>query len=45
MMNYNRIFIKNLTELAHPLYKLLIKEEEFKWSNEQEIAFIVLKKQ
>jgi hypothetical protein len=38
-----RRFISNFTSLATPLFKLLSKEEEFKWYDECQISFEILK--
>ena len=42
-INYYRCFIKNLAELANPLYMLLKKDCEFKWTSDCESAFQKLK--
>ena len=41
---YYRRFIPNFTRLATPLFKLLSKEAEFKWDDECQISFEILKK-
>jgi hypothetical protein len=41
--DYYRIFIPNFTSLATPLFKLLSKEVEFKWDDECQISFEILK--
>jgi hypothetical protein len=40
---YYRRFISNFTSLATPLFKLLSKEAEFKWDDECQIYFEILK--
>jgi hypothetical protein len=40
---YYRRFILNFTTLATPLFKLLSKEVEFKWDDESQISFEILK--
>jgi hypothetical protein len=40
---YYRRFILNFTSLATPLFKLLSKEAEFKWDDECQISFEILK--
>jgi hypothetical protein len=40
---YYRRFIPNFTSLATPLFKLLSKEFEFKWDDECQISFEILK--
>lgn len=42
-INYYRCFIKNLADLANPLYMLLKKNCVFKWTSECENAFEKLK--
>lgn len=44
MINYDRMFIKGITDLAAPLYKALELEKPFVWTNEQEESFSLLKK-
>lgn len=39
LINYYSKFIKNYAQIMFPLYNLLQKEIEWKWSNEQEKAF------
>jgi hypothetical protein len=39
---YYRRFIPNFTSLATPLFKLLSKEDEFKWDDECQISFEIL---
>jgi hypothetical protein len=41
--SYYRRFIPNFTSLATPLFKLLSKEVEFKWDDECQIYFEILK--
>jgi hypothetical protein len=41
--SYYRRFIPNFTSLATPLFKLLSKEAEFKWDDECQISFEILK--
>lgn len=43
MINFDRIFIKGITELAMPLYKVLEMDKPFKWENQQEDAFCLIK--
>jgi hypothetical protein len=40
---YYRRFILNFTSLATPLFKLLSKETKFKWDDECQISFKILK--
>jgi hypothetical protein len=40
---YYRRFIPNFTSLATPLFKLLSKEAKFKWDDECQISFEILK--
>ena len=40
---YYRRFIMNFTSLATPLFKLLSKKDEFKWDDECQISFEILK--
>jgi hypothetical protein len=40
---YYRRFILNFTSLATPLFMLLSKEAEFKWDDECQISFDILK--
>jgi hypothetical protein len=42
-VGYYRIFILNFTSLATPLFKLLSKEAEFKWDDECQISFEIIK--
>jgi hypothetical protein len=42
-VGYYRRFILNFTSLATPLFKLLSKEVEFKWDDECQISFEILK--
>ena len=42
-INYYRNFVKNLVEMANPLYDLLKKDCVFKWTEKCENAFRVLK--
>lgn len=42
-INYDRIFLSGITEIASPLYKLLDKTAKFKWEDEHEKAFIKIK--
>jgi hypothetical protein len=42
-VGYYRRFIQNFTSLATPLFKLLSKEVEFKWDDECQISFEILK--
>lgn len=43
MMNYDRNFIKGITEIAKPLYELLNKDVKFVWNEVHEAAFIKIK--
>lgn len=43
MINFDRLFIKGITELAAPLYENLENDKPFKWDKEQEDAFGVIK--
>lgn len=43
MINYYYNFVQNLSGLMSPLYELLKKEKDFKWSKECEEAFIKAK--
>jgi hypothetical protein len=43
MINYDRRFIKNITTIMSPLYKLLKKGEKYIWSEEQDVAFKKIK--
>lgn len=45
MINYYHQFIPNLASKLNPLYKLLQKDTEFKWTKECEDCFIQLKKE
>jgi hypothetical protein len=40
---YCRRFVPNFTSLATPLFKLLSKEDEFRWDDECQISFEILK--
>jgi hypothetical protein len=42
-VGYYRIFIPNFTSLATPLFKLLSKEDKFKWDDECQISFKIIK--
>lgn len=42
-INYDRSFIKSLSQLAAQLYKLLAKEKKFEWNEEHNKAFEKLK--
>ena len=42
-INYYRCFVKNLAEVAQPLYELLKKNCVFKWTSDCESAFQTLK--
>ncbi|MGL5706922.1 MAG: reverse transcriptase domain-containing protein [Aeromonas sp.] len=43
LLNYDRMFIPNITEKAKTLYSLLKKDEPFKWNEEHDKAFNDLK--
>lgn len=43
MINYDRMFIKNITEKISPLYKLLEKDTKFCWDNNHQEAFEQIK--
>ena len=43
LVNYYRRFIPSLANIADPLYRLTRKSIEYKWNNQCEEAFIVLK--
>jgi len=45
LVNYYGRFIKNLSNILHPLNKLLKKNTVFKWSKECEITFNKIKKE
>lgn len=45
VINYDRSFIKGITELAKPLYGLLNKDEKFIWDLKHEEAFKNIKSQ
>lgn len=45
LINYDRLFIKNITEKIKPLYKLLEKEIKFKWTEVEEETFQNIKKE
>jgi hypothetical protein len=44
-VGYYRIFIKNFSKIASPLFVLLMKNAEFKWTNHCQEAFDALKHQ
>ena len=41
--NFYRVFIKNFSDIAHPLNDLTCKNEQFIWSSECDAAFLHLK--
>jgi hypothetical protein len=43
LVNYHRMFVKNFAEMSEPLYRNVGKDK-FKWEEEQQNAFDVLKK-
>jgi hypothetical protein len=43
LVNYHRMFVKKFAELSEPLYRVVGKDK-FKWEEEQQNAFDVLKK-
>jgi hypothetical protein len=43
MINYDRMFLKNITEETRPLYKLTMKDEKYIWSEKAELAFEKIK--
>jgi hypothetical protein len=43
LANYDRMFIKNISEIAKPLYCLLSKENPYLWNEEAQKAFIAVK--
>ncbi|KAF9762574.1 Retrovirus-related Pol polyprotein from transposon 17.6 [Nosema granulosis] len=45
MINYDRHFVKGLSELLAPLYRLLSKEMKFVWSQKEEDIFNTIKNQ
>lgn len=45
MLNYDRKFIKGITEIAVPLYKLLNNNGKFCWDENCESAFVKIKQQ
>ena len=42
MTNYDRMFLKNITELVKPLYRLLGKGKKFEWCPSDTEAFKAL---
>ena len=44
LINYDRMFLKNITVETRPLYKLLEKNVSFKWDEDCEKAFKDIKK-
>ena len=42
-IGYYRRFVENFTKIAYPLFKLLTKDCEFKWSLDCQLAFETLK--
>ena len=44
LLNYDRVFVKKLSEIALPLYGLLEKEKGYTWEEQHEEAFNQLKK-
>ncbi|CAB4420776.1 unnamed protein product [Rhizophagus irregularis] len=43
LCSYYRKFIKNYSKIAKPITKLIKKDEEFRWGQEQQNAFKILK--
>jgi len=43
MTNFFRRYIKDYSEICHPLYRLLQKDVEFQWTEAKETAFQTLK--
>jgi hypothetical protein len=43
MINYDRLFIRNITEIFEPLCVLLPKNKRFIWSDRQQDSFITIK--
>ena len=43
LVNYHRVFVKDFSRLAEPLYKVVGKKNKFKWDEEQQKAFDALK--
>ena len=43
LVNYHRVFVKDFSRLAEPLYKVVGKKNMFKWDKEQQKAFDALK--
>jgi hypothetical protein len=44
IINYDRMFVKNITEILSPLYNLLQKENKFEWKEIHDVAFENAKK-
>lgn len=38
-LNYDPMFIKNITESLEPLYNLLKKDEKFNWKEKHSVTF------
>jgi hypothetical protein len=45
LINYDRLFIKGITERIKPLYRLLEKEVKFEWNEAEEKTFEQIKKE
>jgi hypothetical protein len=43
MLNYDRMFIRNITEIIKPLYELLQKEKKFVWTDNHNLSFEKIK--
>jgi hypothetical protein len=43
MINYDRLFVKNITETLKPLYNLLNKDKKFEWGEAENESFIRIK--
>ena len=42
-INYYSKFIPNMADIAKPLYRLIEKESEWKWTNIEQSSFEILK--
>ena len=45
LTSYYRRFAKNYADIANPLYGLTKKDADFEWGENQERAFVILKKE
>lgn len=43
LVNYYGRFVRNLSEILHPLYQLLKKDVQFKWTEKCDVAFVTVK--